>query len=87
MTPSVFSQEIGARKYDSHCRAKPEQWLEDSAALLRDEVFSVIPGIVNMQHGTASKNRKVRSDSDYSKDEVFQLPRMHRKQPWAESDF
>ena len=26
-----------------------------------------------MQHGTASKNRKVRSGGNYSKDEVFQL--------------
>ena len=40
---------------------------------MRDEVFSVIPGTVNTQHGTASKNRKVRSGSNYSKDEVFQL--------------
>ena len=76
MTPSFFPQETVARKYDSHGRAKPEQWLEDHAALLRDEVFSVIPGKVNMQHGTASKNRKVRSDSKYSGDEVFQLPQV-----------
>ena len=76
VTPCVFPQEIVARKYDSHCRAKSEQQLEDHAALLRDEVFSVIPGTVNMQHGTASKNRKVRSGSDYSEDEVFQLPQV-----------
>ena len=76
VTPSVFPQETVARKYDSHGRAKPEQQLEDHAALLRDEVFSVIPGTVNMQHGTASKNRKVRSGSDYSEDEVFQLPQV-----------
>ena len=74
VTPSVFPQETVARKYDSHGRARPEWWLEDRAALLRDEVFSVIPGTVNVQHGTALKNRKVRSDSgsDYSEDEVFQ---------------
>ena len=76
VTPSVFPQEAVARKYDSHGRDKPEQHLEDCAALLRDEVFSVIPGTVNMPHGTASKNRKARSGSDYSKDEVFQLPQV-----------
>ena len=69
-------QETVAKKYDSHCRVKPEQWLEDHAALLRDEVFSVIPGTVNMQHGTASKNRKARDGSDYSENEVFQLPQV-----------
>ena len=73
VTPSVFPQENVAKKHDSHGRAKPEQQLEDCAALLRNEVFSVIPGTLNMQHGTASKNRKVRSCSNYSEDEVFQL--------------
>ena len=73
VTPSVFPQETVARKYDSHCRAQAEQQLEDHAVLLRDEVFSVVPGTVNMQHGTASKNRKVRSGGNYSKDGVFQL--------------
>ena len=76
MTPSVFPQEIVARTYDSHGRAKPAQQLEDHAALLRDEIFSVIPGTENIQHGTASKNRKVESGSDYSEDEVFQLPQV-----------
>ena len=76
MTPSVFPQEIVARKYDSHGRAKPEQQLEDCAALLRDEVFSVVPGTVNMQHGTALKHRKVKSGCDDSEDEVFQLPQV-----------
>ena len=76
VTPSVFLQEAVARKYDSHGRAKPEQQLADHAALLRDEVFSVVPGTVNMQCGTALKNRKVRSGSDYSKDEAFQLPQV-----------
>ena len=68
MTPSILPQEIVAKKYDSHGRAKLEQQLEDHVALLRDEVFSVIPSTVNMQHGTASKNRKVRSGSDDSED-------------------
>ena len=76
VTPSVFPQEMVARKYDSHYSAKPEQQLEYHAALLRDEVFSVIPGMVNIQHGTASRNRKVISGSNYSKDEVFQLPQV-----------
>ena len=33
--------------------------LEGRAALLRDEAFSVVPGTVNTQHGTALKNRMV----------------------------
>ena len=72
--PSVLPQETVTKTYDSHYRAKQEQQLEDHAALLRDEVFSVVPGTVNMQHGTASKNRKIRSGSEYSENEVFQLP-------------
>ena len=75
MTPSVCPQETVAKKYDSHYRAKPEQRLEDCAALLRDEIFSVVPGTVNMQHGTASKNRRARDGSNYE-DEVFQLPQV-----------
>ena len=55
VTPHVYPQETVAKKYDSHCRVKPEQQLEDCAALLRDEVFSVVPGTVNTEHGTASK--------------------------------
>ena len=62
-----------AKTYDSHYRAKQEQQLEDHAALLRDEVFNVVPVTVNMQCGTALKSRKVRSGSDYSNDEVFHL--------------
>ena len=76
VTPDVHPQETVAKKYDSHCRVKPEQWLEDHAALLRDEVFGVVPGTVNTQHGTASKNRKARDGSNYSEDEVFQLPQV-----------
>ena len=75
-TPSVCPQETVAKKYDSHCRVKPEQWLEDCAALLRDEVFSVVPVTVNMQHGIALKYRRVRDGSNYSEDEVFQLPQV-----------
>ena len=76
VTPNVYPQETVDKKYDSHCRVKPEQWLEDCAALLRDEVFSVIPGTVNMQCSTASKNRRARDGSNYSEDEVFQLPQV-----------
>ena len=76
MTPNVYPEETVAKKYDSHYRVKPEQQLEDCAALLRDEVFSVIPGTVNMQHGTALKNRRARDGSDYSENEVFQLPQV-----------
>ena len=76
VAPNVYPQETVAKKYDSHCRVKPEQQLEDHAALLRDEVFSVIPGTVNTQHGTASKNRRARDGSNYSENEVFQLPQV-----------
>ena len=76
VTPDVYPQETVAKKYDNHCGVKPEQQLEDCAALLRDEVFGVIPGTVNMQHGTASKNRRTRDGSDYSEDEVYQLPQV-----------
>ena len=51
----MYPQETVAKKYDSHCRVKPEQQLENRAALLRDEVFGVIPGTVNTQCGAASK--------------------------------
>ena len=44
-----------AKTYDSHYRTREEQQLEDCAALLREEVFSVILGTVNMQCGTVSK--------------------------------
>ena len=74
--PSTLPQETVAKEYDSYTRVRQDQQLEDYAALLRDEVFSVIPGTVNMQHGTVSKNRKVRSGSKYSKDKVFQLPQV-----------
>ena len=76
VTPSVLPQETVAKKYDSHYRAKQEQQLEDCAALLRDEVFNVIPGTINTKHGSTSKSRKIRSGSDYSKDKVFQLPQV-----------
>ena len=49
VTPSVVPQETVAKTYPSHSRTKQEQQLEDCAALLMEEVFSVIPGTVNMQ--------------------------------------
>ena len=73
VAPSVLPQEAMAKKYNTHSKTRQEQQLEDCAALLRDEVFSVIPGTVNMWHGTASKNRKYNCGSEYSDDEVFQL--------------
>ena len=63
--------------YKSYARLRQEQPLEKHAALLRYEVFSVIPGTVNMQHGTASGNRQIKSGSDLIEEEVFesyQLP-------------
>ena len=74
--PSTLPQETEAKTYDSHYRARQEQQLEDHAALLREEVFNVIPGTVNMQHVTVSKSRKIRSGSEYSEDKVFQLPQV-----------
>ena len=73
---SVLPQEAVAKTYSSHSKSRQEQQVEDHAALLRDEIFNVILGTVNMQHGTASKNRKVKSGSDFSDDEVFQLPQV-----------
>ena len=55
VAPSVVPQEAVAKNYNSHSRLRQEQQLEDHAALLRDEIFSVIPDTVNMQHGTVSK--------------------------------
>ena len=65
-----------AKKCDSHYRTRQEQQLEDHAALSRDEVFNVVPGTANMQCGTALKNRKIRSGSKFSEDDVFQLPQV-----------
>ena len=74
--PSGLPQETMAKNYKSHSRANQEQQLEDHAVLLRDEVFCVIPGTVNMQHGITLKSRKIRSGSEFSEDEVFQLPQV-----------
>ena len=50
---SVLPQEAMVYDYKSHSRLRQEQPMEECAALLRDEVFSVFPGTVNTQHGTA----------------------------------
>ena len=52
--PSILHQETMTKNHKSHSRAKQEQQLEDHAALLMDDIFNVIPGTVNMQHGTVS---------------------------------
>ena len=49
-----------------------EAAVKDHATLLRDEIFSAIPGTVNMQHGTVYQNRKIKSGRDSSEDEVFE---------------
>ena len=59
VNPSILPQETVAKTCHSHSRARQDQQLENHAALLRDEVFSVILGTLNMQHSTAMKNRKV----------------------------
>ena len=74
--PSVMPQEAVAQAYSSHFKSRQEQQLEDCAALLRDEIFCVVLGTVNKQHGSASKIRKNKSGSDYSDDEVFHLPQV-----------
>ena len=79
VTPSVLPQWTIAKTYHSHSKTKQDQQLKDCAALLRDEVFDVVPGMVNMQHGTALKNRKVISSIDCSDNEVFQLPQVPDK--------
>ena len=76
VNPNILPQGTMAKTYKSHSRAKQEQQLEDHAALLRDEVFNVIPGTVNMQCGTALKNRKIKYCTECSDDEVFQLPQV-----------
>ena len=43
---------------------------------IEDEIFNVVPGTVNTQHGMASYSRKVKSGSDFSDDEVFHLPQV-----------
>ena len=74
--PNTLPQETVAKEYDSYTRARQDQQFEDHATLLRDDMFSVIPGTVNMQCGTASKNRKIRSGTKYSEDKIFQLPQV-----------
>ena len=43
---------------------------------MRDEIFSVFPGTVNTQCGTASKNKRAIDGSNYSENEVSQLPQV-----------
>ena len=74
--PQCFASGDCGQEYDGHSRARQEEQLEDHASLLRDEVFNVIPGTVNVQHGTALENRKIKRGSKYSEDEVFQLPQV-----------
>ena len=58
VSPSVLPQEAVATNYNSgHSRLRQEQPLERCAALLRDEVFNVAPGTVNMHHGSASRKK------------------------------
>ena len=58
VAPGVLAQEAVAQAYSSQSKVRQEQQCEDYAALLRDEIFSVVPGTVNMQYGTASKKSK-----------------------------
>ena len=76
IVPSTLLQEAVVSTYSDHSRFRQEQLLKDHVALLRDEVFNVILGTVNMQHGTASQNKKIQSSSDISEDEVFHLPQV-----------
>ena len=58
--------------YSYHSRLRQEQLLKDHAALLMDEVFSVITGIVNMQCGTVSQSGKRKIGRDTSEDKVLE---------------
>ena len=60
VTPSVLPLEAVAKTYSSHSKSRQEQQSEDYATLLRDEIFSVIPGSMNMQCGTAQKIGKLK---------------------------
>ena len=53
-----------------HLKLRWEQLLKDHAALLKDEVFGVILGTVNMQHGTAFQSKRIKSGRDTSNSEV-----------------
>ena len=54
IVPSNLPQEAVVPDFSDHSRFRQEQPMKHHAALLRDEVFNVIPVTVNMQHGTAS---------------------------------
>ena len=76
VAPNTLPHEAVAQTYSHHSKVRWEHPLEDCAVLLRDEVFNVIPGTVNTQHGTAYHNRKVKSSSGFSNIEVFHPPRV-----------
>ena len=76
VAPNTLPQEAVAQTYSCHSKLRQEQPLEDHAALLRDEIFNVILGTVNTQHGTTSHTRKMKSGSDFGDDEVFHLPQV-----------
>ena len=70
--PSILPQEAMTPTYSSHSRLRWDHLLKDHAALLKDEVFNVILGTVNTQHGNASQISKRKSGRDMSEDEVFE---------------
>ena len=79
VVPSTLPQDAVVPKYSNHSILRLEQPLKDCAALLRDEVFSVIPGTVNAQCSTASQKQKMKSGRYTSEDEVLesdQLPQV-----------
>ena len=65
-----------AQTYGHHSKISQEQPLEDHAALLRDEIFNVILGTVNTEHGNAFHVSKMKSGSDFGDDEGFHLPQV-----------
>ena len=73
VAPNTVPKEAMAQIYSHHSALRQKEQLEDCPALFRDDIFSVILGTVNMQHGTASKNRKVKSGKDLSDNKVFHL--------------
>ena len=82
VAPGALPEEAMAPTYNSsHSELRLGWPLEKCAALLRDEIFNVILGTVNTQHGTASQNRKTRSGSKLSDGKVFHLPQVPDS-PW-----
>ena len=72
IVPGMLPEEAMVCDYKTYSKLRQGWLLEECAALLRDEVFSVIFGTMKIQNDTVSKSRKVKSGSELSEDEVFE---------------